>query len=65
MVAQLQDEPRLLVDAQHVATALGVPLSWVRAKTRQGEMPGAVSLGRYWRYDFDAIRRHIESKGRV
>jgi hypothetical protein len=63
-MAEAGDEwPRLLVRAEVVADAFDVPLSWVRAKTRQGEMPGAISLGRYWRYDLAAIRRFIESEG--
>lgn len=62
-MAEVSDErQRLLVKAEVVAEAFDVPLSWVRAKTRSGEMPGAISLGRYWRYDLSAIRRFIENE---
>lgn len=43
-----------LVDAPAVAEHLGVPTSWVREQTRQGRVPH-VPLGRYVRYDLDAI----------
>ena len=61
MVPQLDDEPRLLVDAHHVAAALDLPLSWVRAKTREGELP-SVALGRYRRYALDDVRRWVETR---
>lgn len=62
-MTEVHDErQRLLVRAEVVADAFDVPISWVRAKTRAGEMPGAISLGRYWRYDLAAIRRYIESE---
>jgi hypothetical protein len=47
MVPEVHDEPRLLVKAEVVAQAFDIPVSWVRAKTRAGELPGAISLGRY------------------
>jgi hypothetical protein len=56
---------QLLVRAEAVAKAFDVPVSWVRARTRAGDLPGAISLGRYWRYDLAAIRRFIESEGRL
>lgn len=43
-----------LVDAHVVADHLGVPVSWVRDQTRQDLLP-YVPLGRYRRYDLDAI----------
>ena len=38
-----------LVDAKEIAALLGVPTSWIREHTRQGEIPH-VPLGRYVRY---------------
>ena len=61
MAEVVDGEPRLLVDAHHVAAALGLPLSWVREKTREGELP-SVSCGRYRRYQLEDVRRWIESR---
>ena len=43
-----------LVDAQAVADHIGLKLSWVREQTRRKRIPH-VPLGRYVRYDLDAI----------
>ena len=43
-----------LVDAAAAAELLGVPTSWVREATRRDEIP-YVALGRYRRYDPDAL----------
>ncbi len=64
-MTEIHAEPRLLVRAEVVAQAFDVPVSWVRAKTRAGQLPGAIPLGRYWRYDLSAIHRFIESEGRL
>jgi excisionase family DNA binding protein len=44
---------RLLI-AEEVAELLAVPESWVREATREGRIP-YVALGRYRRYEQDAI----------
>ena len=44
-----------LVDAVAIAKLLDVPTSWVRQQTRSGAIPH-VELGRYKRYDVDAVR---------
>jgi hypothetical protein len=48
-----------LLDAEDVAGLLNVPTSWVRAETRKSERSGAglpfIPLGRYRRYDREAV----------
>jgi hypothetical protein len=50
-----------LLDAAEVAERLHVPISWVRAETRAGRMPHH-PLGRYKRYDWDAILDWLETQ---
>jgi excisionase family DNA binding protein len=47
-----------LVDAAAIADLLGVPTSWVREQTRAGAIPH-VRLGRYVRFDEDAVRAWV------
>jgi excisionase family DNA binding protein len=47
------DADRLL-EAREVAAMLGVPISWVRRESREGDMP-CLRLGRYVRYDRAAV----------
>lgn len=47
------DADRLL-EAHEVAAMLGVPVSWVRRESREGDMP-CLRLGRYVRYDRAAV----------
>jgi excisionase family DNA binding protein len=49
-----------LLNADEVATLLGVPVGWVRAETRAGRMPH-VALGRYRRYRETDLRAWLES----
>jgi excisionase family DNA binding protein len=58
-----ESPPRLLVTADHVAGILGVKVSWVREKTREGKFPH-VPLGRYVRYDVAAVREWIEAQAK-
>jgi excisionase family DNA binding protein len=51
-----------LVDAAHVAGLLNVPKSWVREMTRRGEIPGAIRLGKYVRYDVGTVRSWIDKR---
>jgi excisionase family DNA binding protein len=65
-IAQIPDEagitpPKLLVTAEYVAGMLGVRTSWVREKTRSGDLPN-VRLGRYVRYDLRTVRDWIEKQ---
>jgi excisionase family DNA binding protein len=48
-----------LLTAQEVAEMLGVPATWVYARTREGMIP-TVRLGRYYRYRAEAIRAWVE-----
>jgi excisionase family DNA binding protein len=48
-----------LLDAQEVATRLGVPETWVRESARSGAIPH-VRLGRYVRFDLDDVERWLE-----
>jgi excisionase family DNA binding protein len=52
-----------LLDAREVAEWLNVPESWVRESTRSGAMP-AVELGRYRRYDREAVAAWLEECSR-
>ena len=49
-----------LLDANEVAELLAVPVTWVREQTRAGRMP-CLELGRYRRYDRDAVLGWLES----
>jgi excisionase family DNA binding protein len=50
-----------LLTAREVAERLTVPESWVRAETRAGRMP-ALELGRYRRYEWDAVVAWLETQ---
>jgi excisionase family DNA binding protein len=55
------------LDAGEVAELLHVPVSWVRAETREGRMPH-VPLGRYRRYRRDRVLAwvaELETNGAV
>jgi len=43
-----------LLEAHEVASMLGVPVSWVRRESREGDMP-CLRLGRYVRFDRAAV----------
>jgi excisionase family DNA binding protein len=47
--------------AREVAERLSVPETWVRAETRAGRMPH-VTLGRYRRYDWEAVVAWLETQ---
>jgi excisionase family DNA binding protein len=47
-----------LLVAEEVAQLLAVPVSWVRQATRSGALPH-IRLGRYVRYERDAIRTWV------
>ena len=49
-----------LLDAHEVAERLAVPVSWVRESTRSGAMP-SIELGRYRRYEWEAVEAWLES----
>lgn len=53
---------RPLITADDVAIRLGVPKSWVYDKARSGHLP-SVDLGRYVRFDEDAIEEFIKNGG--
>ena len=50
-----------LLTADQVAERLSVPTTWVRTETRAGRMPH-LSLGRYKRYDWDAVVAWLETQ---
>ena len=50
-----------LLTAAEVAELLSVPESWVRQETRAGRMPH-LTLGRYKRYDRDAVLAWLEGQ---
>jgi excisionase family DNA binding protein len=52
-----------LLTAGQVAKLLGVPTSWVYAKSREGRLP-TVRLGRYYRYRAATIRTWLAEQER-
>lgn len=50
-----------LLKARQVAELLAVPESWVREATRDGRLPHLL-LGRYRRYELDAIEAWLEEQ---
>lgn len=50
-----------LLTAAEVGERLNVPETWVRAETRAGRLPH-VTLGRYRRYDWDAVVGWLEEQ---
>ena len=48
-----------LLTAAEVAEALRVPVSWVYAAARTGQLP-CVRLGRYVRFTADDLARHVD-----
>ena len=52
-----------LLNASEVAEILNVEISWVRSKSRSGEIP-TVHLGRWRRYRLEAIRQYMEDQER-
>ena len=52
-----------LLTADEDADLLAVPTSWVRAETRAGRLPH-VELGRYRRYDREAVLAWIAGQRR-
>jgi excisionase family DNA binding protein len=52
---------KTLLTAHDVASMLGVPVSWVYARSRTGEIP-TVKLGRYYRYRLETIESWLGSR---
>lgn len=50
-----------LLTAPQVAKVLGVPVTWVYAQSRAGTLP-TVRLGRYYRYQSEAVARWIDER---
>ena len=55
------DIPHRLLTAGEVAEVLNLRLSWVRDKTRQGELPH-VKLGHYVRYRPADVQEYVEAQ---
>ncbi|HEY8628665.1 MAG TPA: helix-turn-helix domain-containing protein [Gaiellaceae bacterium] len=53
--------PDRYVDAAEVATLLSVPVSWVRERTRTGEIP-CRRFGRYVRFDTGEVLAWAEDQ---
>lgn len=47
-----------LLDAKGIASALSLPVSWIREKARQGEIP-CTKAGRYVRFSLPAVRKAL------
>ena len=52
-----------LLTAQEAAELLSVPVSWVRQETRAERLPH-IALGRYRRYDRDALLEWARARAR-
>jgi excisionase family DNA binding protein len=48
-----------LLTPEEVADLLQVPVTWVREAARTGRIPGAVKLGKYWRFKPSEVREYI------
>jgi excisionase family DNA binding protein len=57
------DRPGRLIDAREAAAMLNVPDTWVLAEARASRIPH-VRLGRYVRFDRDALRVWWRSRAR-
>lgn len=55
--------PGRLIDAREAASLLNVPDTWVLAEARAGRIPH-VRLGRYVRFDRDALRAWWRARAR-
>jgi hypothetical protein len=49
-----------LLDAKAAASALSLPVSWIREKARQGAIPSQ-RAGRYVRFDLAAVRKALSA----
>ncbi len=58
MASRMSDR---LLTASEVAERLSVPETWVRVETRAERIPH-VKLGRYRRYDWDAVAGWLEEQ---
>lgn len=48
-----------LLTVHDVAARLSVPVTWVYSKAEAGELPGALKVGRYLRFDPRAIDDYL------
>jgi excisionase family DNA binding protein len=55
--------PDRLLNADEVASMLGVPVTWVREHSRNGHLP-SVPLGRYVRYDQADVLAWVDAQKR-
>ena len=52
-----------LLDVDEIAELLGVPKSWIYDRTRRGKIPHR-KLGKYLRFDPEAIQKWLEEQNR-
>lgn len=52
---------RPLLDVQKLASALGVPRSWVYSRTRIGGLP-TIRVGKYVRFRLDDVLAHLDQE---
>jgi hypothetical protein len=52
-----------LVDAHVVANVLGLPVTWVRTQSREGDMPVRI-FGKYRRYSIPEVMAWAETRKR-
>jgi excisionase family DNA binding protein len=51
-----------LLKPEEAAELLGVTPHWVRQAARDGAIP-AIKLGKFWRFDQEALAKFIEQSG--
>lgn len=50
-----------LLNAKQLASRLSVPVSWVYQRSATDGIP-CVRVGRYVRFDYDTVRRHLAAE---
>jgi len=55
---EVQQPPDDLIDLQDLAAATKLPVAWLRAATKRGDIPG-LRVGSQVRYSLAAVRRRL------
>lgn len=52
----------VLLDADTVSALLGINRSYVSTMAKQGKIPGAKQIGRFWYFEKEALRNYFHSE---
>lgn len=55
--------PRRLASAKDISKQLGIPLTSIYDRTREGRIPGAIRIGRRILYDLDKLEAWLDEGG--